>query len=130
MSEHGSIDAGSFWRRVNDRVTNLGHDQLWLAGALDVAQSTLSTWMKAGRYPRADRAHRIASILGVSVSWLVTGNDTDPLISDPLIRSMYELALRLNRPDLERVVYLMGRLVRSSTAVEIRMPERRIDNDE
>lgn len=130
MSDRENANAGAFWQRVTDRLRGLGHDQLWLSREIGVPQSTMSTWLNDARYPRANRAHAIAVTLGVSVSWLVTGEDTDPLISDPLVRRMYELALRLDRPDLDVIVYLMGRLARSNTAIEITLPQRRIDNDE
>ncbi len=40
-----------------------------------IPRSTISNWMRWDRYPSVDNAEKIASVLGVSVEWLVKGID-------------------------------------------------------
>jgi transcriptional regulator with XRE-family HTH domain len=40
-----------------------------------IPRSTISNWIRRGTYPSADCAEKIAEAIGVTVSWLVTGQD-------------------------------------------------------
>lgn len=65
-----------FWHRV---LINLnGIKETWIAQQIGVSSSTFSTWKAKDRIPRADEAVGIAKILGVSVEYLVTGEDGIP----------------------------------------------------
>jgi transcriptional regulator with XRE-family HTH domain len=47
--------------------------------SLDLASNTFSNWETRGTIPAADIAIRIADYLGVSVRWLITGEDEQGL---------------------------------------------------
>lgn len=40
-----------------------------------IPRSTISNWMRRGTYPSADNAEKIANAIGVTVTWLVTGQE-------------------------------------------------------
>ncbi len=63
-----------FWKRVRTHITG-DITQTWLARELGVAQNTLSGWIQRDSIPRADKAQAIASALGVTVEYLVTGKE-------------------------------------------------------
>ncbi len=77
----------------------------------DIPRSTFSNWIRWGRYPSVDNAEKIASVLGVSVEWLVKGvdvyEDYDDDMDSPLvvnvintIRTMDENQLNALEPVL------------------------------
>lgn len=72
--------ADEFWARVISSLN--GVKESWLADKIGVRPSTLSTWKVHDRLPRADEAHAIASALGVTVEYLLTGSDS----MDPWVR--------------------------------------------
>lgn len=71
-----------------DRLTAgreaLGLSAAALAEKLGVAQETLLAWEQDKSGPRANRLQMLASILNVSLKWLVTGEGIGPLEDDSL----------------------------------------------
>lgn len=67
-------DMIAFWDRVRNLLTD-DLNQAWLCRQIGVPSGTMSTWITRERLPKADLAVRIASALGVSVEFLVTGNE-------------------------------------------------------
>lgn len=65
-----------FYKRVHLKLIELERKRSWLLERTGVKPSTWSSWERNGRYPPADRAVGIASALGVSVEYLVTGRET------------------------------------------------------
>lgn len=65
-----------FYKRVHLKLIELERKRSWLLERTGVKPSTWSSWERNGRYPPADRAVEIASSLGVSVEYLVTGRET------------------------------------------------------
>ncbi len=66
-----------FWRRVRSLLTQ-DLNQAWLCKEIGVSAGTFSNWIARDSDPRASKAHAIASALGVSVEYLLTGLDSYP----------------------------------------------------
>ena len=67
----------SFKTRLREEISYQGLLLKELASKADVSKRTLETYVDArGRMPAADVAVRIAAALGVSVEYLVTGQDS------------------------------------------------------
>lgn len=69
-------EAVHFWERINN-LMNHDLNQAWLARETGLSPVTISSWKKNFRLPPADRAVKIAKALGVSVEFLVTGEETE-----------------------------------------------------
>jgi len=65
-----------FWKRVKKNL-DPEKNQNWLCNEIAVSSGTMSSWITHDRLPKADLAVRIAKALGVSVEYLVTGDDED-----------------------------------------------------
>lgn len=65
----------NFWERVNDLLELKEINKKTLAYEAGFDASNISKGIKNGNVPAADTALKIAKILGVSVEYLVTGND-------------------------------------------------------
>ncbi len=70
------IGMNDFWKRV-EKLYSKDLTRTWLAKETGITLSTLSGWKQKDRLPPVDRAARIARALGVSVEYLVFGEETD-----------------------------------------------------
>lgn len=61
------------------------HNQNWLCKKIAVASGTMSSWITHDRLPKADMAVKIAKALGVSVEYLVTGDDEDSSLNQETV---------------------------------------------
>ena len=86
-NEYMMLLMNSFWSRVED-LYNEDLNQSWLSHETGIKQSTISGWKRKDRLPPADRAALIARALGVSVEYLVFGEDTEDTSS--LVLTSYE----------------------------------------
>lgn len=60
-----------------------------------IAQSTLSDWKTGKSTPKADKMQKIADLFGVSVEYLMTGNEPDTLSDNALSTANALLALNI-----------------------------------
>ena len=65
-----------FWKRVKKNL-DPEKNQNWLCNEIAVSSGTMSSWITHDRLPKADLAVRIAKALGVTVEYLVTGDDEE-----------------------------------------------------
>ncbi|MDY4611497.1 MAG: helix-turn-helix transcriptional regulator [Sphaerochaetaceae bacterium] len=63
-----------FWKRVTSMLTS-DLRMTDISRITGIPRSTISNWIRRGTYPSADCAEKIADVIGVTVSWLVTGQD-------------------------------------------------------
>ena len=81
-------DAKLFWNNVNALIKAKNTTQEWLCKKCNLNLGTFKNRISAGRYPDALEAVLIASALGVTVEYLVTGQQpvdrTQELKSDIL----------------------------------------------
>jgi len=91
--------------------------------ATGVAQSTLSDWKNGKSRPKADKLARIAAFLGVSVDYLLTGEEAPAVNGDPALteyleelrsredmRMLFSLAKDASREDVMQAVRLIESL--------------------
>lgn len=78
-------------RRINDRLHELDRRRPWLAQASGIDKNTINTWFQSDRIPRMDFAARIAEALGVTLDWLATGIEPEPILSDPVLAEICAL---------------------------------------
>ena len=86
--------------RIRKARLDAGFSQSHLAHLMRVTRSACSQWEQpGGTAPRGSRLQRLATVLGVSVEWLATGDDpADPRAADP--RAGYRNALSADEREL------------------------------
>lgn len=73
-----SAETATFGDRLAGARDAAGLDQRGLAGKLGVKMSVIQGWENDLREPRANRLQMVSGILGVSMSWLLTGEGDGP----------------------------------------------------
>jgi len=87
-----------------------------LAEKIGLRRPSISDWKKNGTYPYADVAIEISRILGVSVEYLITGNDADGLSQEErLLVSKYR---RLSGENKRNVGALIDSMLGQGAAGE------------
>ncbi len=64
-----------FWKRVDEELEFTGKNRAYLARKCNFSLANIGKGIKLGSIPSADTAVKIASVLGVSVEYLVTGTN-------------------------------------------------------
>lgn len=82
-----------FWERVKG-LLNEDLTQSWLCREIEISTGTMSSWITNKRIPRADVAAKIAKALGVTVHYLVTGEDDDDLAGHAAIVEVVRNAMK------------------------------------
>ena len=59
--------------------TKRGLSQKELAQSLEVAQASINYWEKGQRTPSIEAAQKIADYFGVTLNYLMTGNEADKI---------------------------------------------------
>lgn len=62
-----------FWSNVKKLIKEQNTTQEWVANTAGISFRTFQNWMTRKRLPDADEAFKIASALGTTVEYLVTG---------------------------------------------------------
>ena len=73
-----SADTATFGDRLAGAREAAGLDQKGLAGKIGVKQAVILAWENDLKEPRANRLQMVSGILGVSMSWLLTGEGEGP----------------------------------------------------
>ena len=73
-----SADAATFGDRLAGARDAAGLDQKSLADKLGVKTTTIAGWENDLKEPRANRLQMLSGIVGVSMSWLLTGEGDGP----------------------------------------------------
>jgi SOS-response transcriptional repressor LexA len=68
----------SYWDRVKNLLKRCKMSQETLAERINVSKFTLYSWIRNNTYPSVDAAVKMALALGVSVEFLVSGEETPP----------------------------------------------------
>ena len=61
--------------RISELFSEKGKSAYELCRVLDINQSTMSTWRTSHRHPPADKMKTIADFFGVSLDYLMTGEE-------------------------------------------------------
>lgn len=73
-----SDDIATFGDRLAGARETAGLSQKELASRLGVRGQTVEAWENDAKEPRANRLQMLAGLLGVSLSWLLTGKGDGP----------------------------------------------------
>ena len=94
-----------FYSRVKNEVKKTKTSLQELVIGLGINHDTYYAQKRAGNLPRADEALKIAKALGVSVEYLVTGEESysDKSSIKPEIRELLSDLKQLNKNDREMV---------------------------
>jgi len=68
-----------FWDNVFTLLAQQDKSQKWLADASKVGKTVINSGISRKSSPTVDNALKIARVLGVTVEFLLTGNDTSGL---------------------------------------------------
>lgn len=110
-----SADTATFGDRLAGAREAAGLDQKSLANKLGVKQAAIAGWEEDLKEPRANRLQMVSGILGVSMSWLLTGEgegpdapDDDSPMNDDLVDLLAEM--RALRSQIAQSGEKLGRL--------------------
>lgn len=84
----------NFWERVVEELDYLGMNRTYLATVCNFSLTNIGQGIKLGSTPSAETAVKIAKVLGVSVEYLVTGNENPKSLTE---REIEQNQLRLYR---------------------------------
>ncbi len=65
-----------FWETVKYEIKKQQLKQEWVAAQAGVNYGTMKGWITHDRLPNVEDAHNIARVLGVTVEYLLIGEDT------------------------------------------------------
>ena len=110
-----SADTATFGDRLAGARDAAGLDQKGLAGKIGVKQTVIAAWEDDLKEPRANRLQMLSGILGVSMSWLLTGEGAGPEAPDedgPLTDDVLDLLaeMRALRSQIAQSGEKLGRL--------------------
>jgi hypothetical protein len=72
----------SFWENVDRLVTEQNTSYRWLAGRLEVSETTVSSWRRTGVSPRSRHSVLIAKALKTTVESLEDMSSDDPWFTE------------------------------------------------
>lgn len=91
-----------FWERLKVEIKRNNTTQEWIATKIDVLPQTFRRWSSAKSIPSADKVFEISNLLGVTVEFLISGQDsTDPWIREN--REFIAACKRLNPDQFEAI---------------------------
>ena len=93
----------TFWTMARSLMDEMGLRQVDLVRSVGCSKGTVHAWIKRDTLPPADRAVKIAELLGVSVRYLVTGERSDNELS-PLEKRLLEVCKGLSDPQMHKVI--------------------------
>lgn len=91
--------------RLNARVTALGTNASRLAAQIGIPQPTMHRYLTRGSSPKPEALGALAQALGVTVDWLLNGDESPDLprvaepIDDPLSRDIAKMNLLMTELD-------------------------------
>lgn len=94
-----------------------------LTDAVGIVSNSLTSWSKRGTYPAADVFYAIATYLGVTVEYLLTGTDTRYGATPERIRAIITDLERLEGRDLMHVAALVHTIADAAEHNAIRLSE-------
>ncbi len=110
-----SADIATFGDRLAGAREAAGLDQKGLSSKIGVKLSVIEGWEQDLKEPRANRLQMVAGILGVSMSWLLTGQGEGPDAPDDvntLDSDVHDMLteLRALRGEIAQTGEKLGRL--------------------
>lgn len=108
----------NFWEIVSSELEYKNIDRKELAAKAGFNVSNISKGIRENNIPSADTAYKIATVLGVSVEYLVTGipaHNSDKALSSEIqlfhkYRSILKKIDKLNKNEIEGIELLLDKL--------------------
>lgn len=107
---HYSCGMLAFWNMVKDELDYKLMSQKELSAATEISYNTIQSWITKDRLPDAADAVKIASVLGVSVEYLVTGIEGPNRQENKEINAIVHDLRHLRAEDLDLAKTLVHRL--------------------
>jgi len=101
----------SFWKNVEKELEYQNISRKELAKKAGFAVSGISLGISNNSVPNADVATRIASVLNVSVEYLVSGKNSKNIKMTPQLNKLFSNILRLDDYDIETLGNLVQRIL-------------------
>ena len=107
-----SVTMSGFWARVEEELEYQGKNRAYLAKKCNFTLTNIGKGLKLDSIPSADTAVKIASVLGVSVEYLVNGtnqksaNNQEEQNQLRLYRKYHELISKCEKLPPEQVSFL------------------------
>ena len=96
--------------RIKQRREEIGWSQPVLARNLGVTNGAVGAWEVGLKSPRRQMAHKLAHLLGVSMDWLLTGNEPEEVRKAQTMAEAEAIALiRSLAPDKQEAALAMLR---------------------
>ena len=102
------FDGNEFWQNLSDELDRRGLNNMKLAEKAGLAYRTITTQRNRHTIPGAEQLYRMSVALGVTMEFLLTGQDTD-IATPPRIMRIIEKCRSASDEDLalvERVLRL------------------------
>lgn len=106
-----------FWERVDVERERLSLTRKKLAGLTGISKNTIETWNARLTIPSGDKCLVIARALGVTIEYLLTGDeiefeDDDPIIQaiiiDKKLYAINELLIKSGQSKIDAIAELIG----------------------
>lgn len=88
------MDIIAFWDNIKVLIKQANTTQRGLSSTCELSPRAIETWIAAGQLPDVFQAYKIAQALGVSVEYLVTGQE--PAVTDKYKTAIQEIKAVLN----------------------------------
>lgn len=85
-----AIMKSDFWNRVEVERDRLNITRKELATVTGISKNTIETWFSRLTIPPGDRCLSIAKALGVSIEYLITGDEVDLQDENPIVQAIYK----------------------------------------
>ena len=95
------MNAEFFWQMTRKEVERQHTSFEWLYRKTNIPKGTFSSWKNRNTIPRADEALRIASALGVSMEYLLTGAERQSEPSNPALHEITETVPLFDDNDVQ-----------------------------
>lgn len=71
----------TFGERLKEMLTITGYSQVKAAQELQITKNSLNNYVAKNRIPEAPILYQLSKLIGVSMEWLLTGNDSEKYLS-------------------------------------------------
>lgn len=99
-----NIKAQELWIRFNELLDHQGMTQVSLCDKLDINLSTMKHWKRVGAFPPSEDLFKIASLLGTTCEYLLSGYIGASRIEPELMN----IINKLNKCDSDTRSKLLG----------------------
>lgn len=108
-----------FVRNLRYLMEVRGITQADICRVLEVSSATASDWCSGKKFPRIDKLHRLADLLGVRLSTLTSEDGLrdyedqqrlEALHQDPALRMLFDRTRRMSHEDVEFMLQFADRL--------------------